>query len=150
MSDQNVQGTIKTRSGTWEWELTSLRAWPKSDVTGKRLGFEDPTNAVNAMSLELERLTNWSRGSYQSQEAWTAWGTAHFLIKEQGAALPAFLRELHRYRDEHDRTDNGDGTWQRVVGFEIALDVLQEMMERHFGADVLLEAGTYLGKGKAK
>ena len=39
MSDQNVQGTIKTRSGTWEWELTSLRAWPKSDVTGKRLGF---------------------------------------------------------------------------------------------------------------
>lgn len=54
MSDQNEQGTIKTRSGTWEWELTSLRAWPKSDVTGKRLGFEDPANAVNAMSLELE------------------------------------------------------------------------------------------------
>lgn len=54
MSDQDVQGTIKTRSGTWEWELRSLRAWPKSDVTGKRLGFEDPANAVNAMSLELE------------------------------------------------------------------------------------------------
>ena len=104
----------------------------------------------DAKPLDLERLTNWTRGSYRSQEAWTAWGAAHFLIKEQGAALPAFLRELHRYRDEHDRADNGDGTWQRVVGYEIAVDVLQEMMERHFGADVLLEAGTYLGKGKAK
>jgi len=54
VSDQNQQGIIKTRSGTWQWELTSLRAWPKSDVTGKRLGFEDPANALNAMSLELE------------------------------------------------------------------------------------------------
>lgn len=54
MSEQNKQGTIKTRSGTWDWKLTSLRSWPKSDVTGKRLGFEDPTNAVHAMSLHLE------------------------------------------------------------------------------------------------
>ena len=54
MSEQNKQGTIKTRSGTWDWKLTSLRSWPKSDVTGKRLGFEDPANAVHAMSLHLE------------------------------------------------------------------------------------------------
>lgn len=54
MSEHGEKGTIKTRSGTWNWELTSLRAWPKSDVTGKRLGFEDPDNAVNRMSLELE------------------------------------------------------------------------------------------------
>ncbi len=54
MSDQDERGTIKTRSGTWEWELTTFRSWPKSDPTGKRLGFEDPANAVNTMSLRLE------------------------------------------------------------------------------------------------
>ncbi len=54
MSDQDEQGTIKTRSGTWDWQLKTFRSWPKSNVTGKRLGFEDPANAVNTMSLTLE------------------------------------------------------------------------------------------------
>jgi hypothetical protein len=54
MGLEENEGTIKTRSGTWDWKLRELRSWPKSDVTGKRLGFQDPSNAVNRMSLELE------------------------------------------------------------------------------------------------
>lgn len=54
MGLEEREGTIKTRSGTWDWRLRELRKWPKSDVTGKRLGFQDPSNAVNRMSLELE------------------------------------------------------------------------------------------------
>jgi hypothetical protein len=54
MGLEEKEGTIKTRSGTWDWKLRELRSWPKSDVTGKRLGFQDPSNAVNRMSLELE------------------------------------------------------------------------------------------------
>jgi hypothetical protein len=54
MGLEDTQGTIKTRSGTWDWRLRELRSWPKSDVTGKRLGFQDPSNAVNRMSLEIE------------------------------------------------------------------------------------------------
>jgi hypothetical protein len=54
MGLEEREGTIKTRSGTWDWKLRELRSWPKSDVTGKRLGFQDPSNAVNRMSLELE------------------------------------------------------------------------------------------------
>jgi hypothetical protein len=51
---EDAQGTISTRSGTWKWQVTERRGWPKSDVKGRRLGFEDPSNAVNRMSLELE------------------------------------------------------------------------------------------------
>lgn len=54
MGLKDAQGTIKTRSGTWDWRVKELRTWPKSDVTGKRLRFEDPSNAVNRMSLELD------------------------------------------------------------------------------------------------
>jgi hypothetical protein len=54
MGLEEKQGTIKTRSGTWDWQLRELRSWPKSDVTGKRLGFQDPANAVNRMTIELE------------------------------------------------------------------------------------------------
>ena len=50
----DAKGTIKTRSGTWNWQVKELRTWPKSDVTGKRLGFQDPSNTVNRMSLELD------------------------------------------------------------------------------------------------
>jgi len=54
MGLEDREGTIRTRSGTWDWRLRELRKWPKSDVTGKRLGFQDPANGVNRMSLELE------------------------------------------------------------------------------------------------
>lgn len=54
MGLNDAKGTIKTRSGTWDWRVKELRSWPKSDVTGKRLGFEDPSNTVNRMSLELD------------------------------------------------------------------------------------------------
>lgn len=54
MSDQDGHGTIRTRSGTWEWEIKTFRSWPKSNVTDKRLRFADPANAVNTMSLRLE------------------------------------------------------------------------------------------------
>lgn len=54
MSDQDERGTIKTRSGTWDWELKTFRSWPKSNPTGMRLGFEDPANSVNTMSLRLD------------------------------------------------------------------------------------------------
>ena len=51
---KDAEGTIQTRSGTWDWRVKELRTWPKSDVTGKRLRFEDPSNTVNRMSLELD------------------------------------------------------------------------------------------------
>ena len=54
MGTEENTGTIKTRSGTWNWQLRELRKWPKSDVTGKRLGFRDPANEINRMSVELE------------------------------------------------------------------------------------------------
>ena len=54
MDKEEKKGTIKTRSGTWDWQVRELRTWPKSDVTGKRLGFQDPSNPLNRMSLELE------------------------------------------------------------------------------------------------
>lgn len=52
MSDES--GTIKTRSGIWDWELKTFGSWPKSKPTGRRLGFKDPDDPVNTMSLSLE------------------------------------------------------------------------------------------------
>jgi hypothetical protein len=54
MDLEDAQGTIKTRSGTWDWQVTQLRAWRKSEVPAKRIGFKDPCNAVNRMSLQFE------------------------------------------------------------------------------------------------
>lgn len=119
-------------------------AWPDNIKGLYRVKGKDPK------PLELDRLTDWSRSSFNEQAAWTAWGAAHYLIHEQGEYFPVFLRDLRRYRDQHDRIDNGDGTWQRVTGYEIPLEAMQQKLVDYFGEDVLTECGEYLGKGKAK
>lgn len=53
MSDQE-QGTVRTRSGTWGWRLRTFSSWPKSAPTARLLGFEDPANPVNTMSVRIE------------------------------------------------------------------------------------------------
>lgn len=47
-------GTIKTRSGTWGWKLKTFSSWPKSSPTARVLGFEDPANPINTMSVRIE------------------------------------------------------------------------------------------------
>lgn len=54
MSNQDERGTIRTRSGTWEWTLKTFSPWPKSSPVSRRLGFKDPANAVNTMAASLE------------------------------------------------------------------------------------------------
>jgi hypothetical protein len=54
VSNQDDRGTIRTRSGTWEWTLKTFSPWPKSSPVSRRLGFKDPANVVNTMSVRLE------------------------------------------------------------------------------------------------
>lgn len=119
-------------------------AWPDSVRNlYKRKGKE-------VAPLDLELLSKWNRGSFQSVPAWTSFGATYYLIHEHGDALPAFLLDLRAYRDAHERKDNGDGTWTRIIDYEIPREALLERMQAHFGADVLTDAGQYLGKGKVK
>ena len=119
-------------------------AWPDSVRNlYKRKGKE-------VAPLDLDVLVKWNRGSFQSVAAWTSFGAAHYLMHEQHDAFPAFLMDLRAYRDQHERKDNGDGTWTRIIDYEVPRDALLERMQARFGADVLEDAGAYLGKGKAK
>jgi hypothetical protein len=54
VGEQAKQGTIETRSGTWDWEVRTLNSRSNRKPAGKRLGFEDPANAINTMAVTLE------------------------------------------------------------------------------------------------
>lgn len=54
MKEQDDRGTIETRSGTWEWTLKTYSRWPKSSPVSRRLGFQDPANGINTMSVRIE------------------------------------------------------------------------------------------------
>lgn len=54
MSEQDERGTIETRSGTWEWELKTFSSWPRGKPTARRLGFQDPADGINTMTVRLE------------------------------------------------------------------------------------------------
>jgi hypothetical protein len=54
VGEQADQGTIETRSGTWAWKVRTLNSRSNRKPAGKALGFEDPANAINTMSVTLE------------------------------------------------------------------------------------------------
>lgn len=54
MNKQADRGTIKTRSGTWEWTLKTFTRWPKSSPVSQRIRFRDPANGINTMSVRID------------------------------------------------------------------------------------------------
>ena len=54
MNEQVDHGTIKTRSGTWEWTLKTFTRWPKSSPVSQRIRFRDPANGINTMSVRID------------------------------------------------------------------------------------------------
>ena len=63
MGNPVEQGTIETRSGTWEWHLKTFNSWPKSSPVRRHLGFRDPSNAVNTMSVRVEPEVTFTESS---------------------------------------------------------------------------------------
>ncbi|MCB9916046.1 MAG: hypothetical protein H6828_13030 [Planctomycetes bacterium] len=99
--------------------------------------------------LRLEDFTRWRRGAYVEEPAKVCFGLARFLARYHATELTPFAEELRLFRDAHNRVDHGDGTWERVVNYEVPEDELLRMLQAHFGDDVLLQAAEFFRKGKS-
>jgi len=86
--------------------------------------------------IASDELIGWRRGVWDGDAARIAWGLVDHLLREHPAEVPRFLEELRLWRDEHDRIENGDGTWRRDPAFVIPADVQREALERAFGDDL--------------
>ena len=88
-------------------------------------------------TFDLGVVAAWSRGVYRDREAGLSWALASFLCEEHAPKLGALLAELGRENETRGRVTHADGTWERVVGYELDADVQLEVLRRHAGDDVM-------------
>lgn len=99
-------------------------------------------------SLAFAEFGSWTRGSYRPDEARRAWGAITFLVRHRPGALASILEDLRALRDEKGIVHHGDGTWERIAGFEVPQEDQRAVFEKHAGEDFLAELLRFYQKGE--
>jgi hypothetical protein len=100
-------------------------AWPA------KLASELENEALDVFSIDA--LAAWRRGTYDEEAARRAWGLAHWLAREQRAALPDVLEDLRALREKDGRTTHADGSWELVPGYEVPAQAQAEILAKRCG-----------------
>ena len=100
-------------------------AWPA------KLSSELGNEGLDAFSIDA--LAAWRRGTYEEEAARRSWGLAHWLAREQRAALPGVLDDLAAIREKEGRTTHADGSWERIPGYEIPAKAQAEVLAKRCG-----------------
>ncbi|MEO6708347.1 MAG: hypothetical protein ABI054_09670 [Planctomycetota bacterium] len=87
------------------------------------------------------------RGKWDDRLAKTSLGMVDFLCKQNPRALSGLMEELRRYRDLHGRQTDADGTWTKILDYEVPAEQQKILLERYYGANVLRDAISYWTSG---
>lgn len=98
--------------------------------------------------LAIDEFASWTRGRYDPERAKPAWGVVEFLLRHRPEAFPQFVEELRLFRAANNRVESDDGTWERRLDYEIALDVQLTILKEQAGDDVLAEATAFFRLGE--
>jgi hypothetical protein len=98
--------------------------------------------------LGLDEVGGWTRGTFEAEPARRAFGLVHFLAEYRPETLSPFVEHLRVYRDEHGRRDLGDGSWERIQGYEVPVEEQQRALLEIAGDDVLEEATEFFWRGR--
>jgi hypothetical protein len=116
-------------------------AWPKE--------LRSTFSRRNREPLVIGEFARLKRGEFDPTPARMAFGFAGFLIDHHTEELSPFVEALRLFRAEHDRIDNGDGSWSRSLDYELPFSDQQRLIEGAFGTEVWSETGKFLRKGKS-
>jgi len=97
--------------------------------------------------LTMRELAALKRGTWDTNGAHLAWGVVSFLVRFHPEAMPEILDELYTLWDEQGRSEDGDGNWERIPGFEPDLKTQLAVFEKHV-PDFLSQLLKYFAKGK--
>ena len=94
--------------------------------------------------MQIEELTRWNRGTWQSSSARMAFGLVHYLASAKKAAFPGVLADFRALYDEGNRKSGEDGTWTRDPNWAPAPDQQLSILKSRCGDKVLEDASTWL------
>ncbi|MEM7305161.1 MAG: hypothetical protein AAF682_00755 [Planctomycetota bacterium] len=99
-------------------------------------------------ALRMDEVVGLRRGTFTIAEARNAWGAATFLARHHTDGLAPILEELRLLRDEKGIVRHGDGSWERVAGYEVSHVDQLAVLQRHAGESFLTELLAFYEKGK--
>lgn len=98
--------------------------------------------------LELSEFADWQRGTWDLDEAATAWGFVQFLIQEKPDAIPAFAEANRLAYRAGFTVDHGDGTWSTNPSFAVSPKAQFDFLTAEAGEDVLQDATDFFRSWK--
>jgi hypothetical protein len=97
--------------------------------------------------LEMSEFAGWRRGEWVDDAAHISWGAVDYLVRFDPKALGTLLEDCRVYRAENGKRQNRNGTWERVVTYEIPVDKQRDLLIKSFGAKVLEELTSFFRTG---
>ena len=117
---------------------------------GEHGGWIAALNSIySGREKEPLKLTEFAmvRGKWDDKLAKTALGIVDYMCKVNPRALAGLMEELRRFRDLNGRHTNADGTWTKLLDYEVPGEQQKVFLERYYGASVLRDVISYWTNG---
>ena len=99
--------------------------------------------------VEPSHFLNWERSQWNQPKAQLAWGMMVFLDRCRPGELPHLAEAFRIHYKQHSAVDHADGSWSRIVGYQIPWEEQAHIMKEVLGETVFHEAGSFFKSWKA-
>jgi hypothetical protein len=96
--------------------------------------------------MQIEELTRWNRGTWNSTSARMAFGMCHYLATAKKAAFAGVLADLRALCDEGNRKPGEEGTWTRDPSWAPPAEDQLAILRARCGDNVLADASAWLAQ----
>jgi hypothetical protein len=94
--------------------------------------------------MQIEELTRWNRGTWNSSSARMAFGLVHYLASAKKSALAGVLADFRALYDEGNRKAGEDGAWTRDPNWSPDPEAQLAILRARCGENVLADASAWL------
>jgi len=96
--------------------------------------------------MQIEELTRWNRGTWNSSSARMSFGMCHYLATAKKAAFAAVLADLRTLCDEGNRKAGEEGAWTRDPNWSPPAEEELAILRARCGDNVLADASLWLAQ----
>ena len=115
---------------------------------GWRKEINDEFKPRKKKPLQFSEFAEWQSGTWDIDEAATAWGFMHFLLQEQPDVLPAFAEANRLAYRAGFTVDDEDGNWSTNPSFTVTPAAQLEFLTAEAGEDLLEDATDFFRRWK--
>jgi len=94
---------------------------------------------------DFRELTGWARGTYDAPASRIAWALVDWALREHPRTLSLLLDDLRRFRDEDNKKQTSDTTWERERDYAVPGSKQRAMFQKRLGKSFLRDLAKAYG-----